>query len=137
MRKIVGLALAAGAALAAIAPALADPQLSAECLKMDSLRATANSYKLLADTIGASIRKVVAEENKYFARFNAEKTITLSGTVKELQSRAGSEYTIRDFAPPRAVIILKLHVSYPDNSTALTTAGGLISYGPEIPPKPP
>jgi hypothetical protein len=39
MRKIVDLALAAGAALAAIAPALADPQLSAECLKMDNLRA--------------------------------------------------------------------------------------------------
>src|SRR6516162_1035316 len=85
MRKIVDFVLAAGAALAAIAPALADPQLSAECLKMDSLRAMANSYKLLADAFEARLREtlaeVVAEENKYFARFDAEKTVTLSGTV--------------------------------------------------------
>jgi hypothetical protein len=106
MRKIVGLALAAGAALAAIAPALADPQLSAECLKMDSLRAMANSYKLIADAFEARIAEVVAEENKYFARFDVEKTITLSGTVKELQFRAGSRDTNRGFAPPRAEIIL-------------------------------
>ena len=106
MRKIVGLAFAAGAALAAIAPALADPQLSAECLKMDRLRGTANSYKLLADNFEARLREIVAEENKYFTRFDAEKTITLSGTVKELQFRAGSGHTIGGFAPPRAEIIL-------------------------------
>jgi hypothetical protein len=52
-RKIVNLALAAGAALAAIVPALADRQLSAECLKMDSLRATAKDTKLLADLFEA------------------------------------------------------------------------------------
>ena len=108
MRKIVDLALTAGAALAAIAPALADPQLSAECLKMDSLRAQANAYKRIADTFEASIRKVVAEENKYFARFDAEKTITLSGTVKQLQFRAGLRDTNRGFAPPRAEIILNV-----------------------------
>ena len=110
MRKIVDFVLAAGAALAAIAPALADPQLSAECLKMDSLRAMANSYKLLADAFEARLREtlaeVVAEENKYFARFDAEKTVTLSGTVKELQFRAGLRDTNRGFAPPRAEIIL-------------------------------
>jgi hypothetical protein len=108
MRKIVDLALAAGAALAVIAPALADPQLSAQCLKMDSLRTMANSYKLLVDTFEARIREVVAEENKYFARFDAEKTIMLSGTVKELQFRAGSKDTIRGFAPPRAEIIVNV-----------------------------
>jgi hypothetical protein len=43
MRKIVSLALAAGAALVTIAPALADLQVSAECPEMDRLRATANS----------------------------------------------------------------------------------------------
>jgi hypothetical protein len=53
------------------------------------------------------IAEAVAEENKYFARFDAEKTITFSGTVKELQFRAGSD-TIRGFAPPRAEIILNV-----------------------------
>jgi hypothetical protein len=110
MRKIVGLALAAGAALTAIAPALADADpRSAACVEMDRLRETANSYKLLVDTFEARIREVVAEavaeENKYFARFDAEKTITLTGTVKELQFRAGSD---RGFAPPRAEIILNV-----------------------------
>jgi hypothetical protein len=56
VRKIVNLALAAGAALAVIAPALADPQLSAECLKMDSLRATAKDTKSLADLFEARAR---------------------------------------------------------------------------------
>ena len=110
MRKIVDFVLAAGAALAAIAPALADPQLSAECLKMDSLRAMANSYKLLADAFEARLREtlaeVVAEENKYFARFDAEKTVTLSSTVKELQFRAGLRDANRGFAPSPAEIIL-------------------------------
>jgi hypothetical protein len=77
---------------------------------MDSLRAMANSYKLLADAFEARLREtlaeVVAEENKYFARFDAEKTVTLSGTVKELQFRAGLRDTNRGFAPPRAEIIL-------------------------------
>jgi hypothetical protein len=99
MRKIVDLALAAGAALAAIVPALADPDLPAECLKMDSLRETANTIHELADHFEARLRdaNVVAEENKYFARFDAEKTIRLSGTVKEFQFRA-----------PRAEIILNV-----------------------------
>ena len=107
MHKIVDLALAVGAALAAIAPALADPQVSAECLQMDNLRAMANSYKRLADTFETRLREVVAEEDKYFARFDAEKTITLSGTVKELHFRAGSD-TIARFAPPRAELILNV-----------------------------
>jgi hypothetical protein len=100
MRKIIDLALAAAAAaLPAIAPALADPQLSAECLEMDRLRATANTYKLLVELFEARLRdeKVEAEENKYFARFDAEKTITLSGTVKEFQ-----------WSSPRAGIILNV-----------------------------
>jgi Family of unknown function (DUF6152) len=99
MRKIADLALAAGAALAAIAPALADPQLSAECLEIDRLRATANTIHELADLFEARLRdaNVVAEENKYFARFEAEKTITLSGAVREFQFRA-----------PRAEIILNV-----------------------------
>jgi hypothetical protein len=99
MRKIVGLAFAAGAALAAIVPALADPDLPAECLKMDSLRATANTIHELADLFEAKARdeKVVAEENKYFARFDAEKTITISGAVKEFK-----------FSAPRAEIILNV-----------------------------
>jgi hypothetical protein len=113
MRKIADLALAAGAALAANAPALADPQLSAECLKMDNLRAQANSYKLLADTFEVRLREVLAEENKYFDRFDAERTVTLSGIVKELQFRAGSRDTIRGFAPPRAEIILTVIKAQP------------------------
>jgi hypothetical protein len=73
MRKIVGLALAAAAALAAIAPALADPQLSAECPEMDRLRTTANTLHALADSFEARARDetLVTEEN-YFARFDAE-----------------------------------------------------------------
>jgi hypothetical protein len=96
MRKILGLALA-GAALAAISPALADPQFPAECAKMDSLRTTANSVQGLVDLFEARLRdtNVVVEENKYFARFDAERTITLSGTVKEFK-----------FSAPRARIIL-------------------------------
>jgi Family of unknown function (DUF6152) len=98
MRKIVHLALTACAALAAIDPALADPRLSAECLKMDSLRATARDTKLLADLFEARARDVgVVTEGKYFARFDAEKTITLSGTVKEFQ-----------WSAPRAGIILNV-----------------------------
>jgi Family of unknown function (DUF6152) len=108
MPKIVGLALAAGAALATIAglaqhdeksAALADPQLSAECLEMDRLQATANILHALADAWQARLRdtNVVVEENKYFARFDAEKTITLSGTVKEFT-----------FGAPRAGIILNV-----------------------------
>jgi hypothetical protein len=90
MRKSVGLALAAGAALAAIAPApLADTRLAA-CLELDRLPETANTLHKLADLFEARLRdtNVIAEENKYFARFDAEKTITLSGTVKEFQLRA-------------------------------------------------
>jgi hypothetical protein len=99
MRKIVGLALAAGAALAAIAPApLADPRLAA-CLELDRLRETANTLHKLADLFEARLRdaNVVVEENKYFARFDAERTITLSGTVKEFQ-----------WSAPRAGIILNV-----------------------------
>jgi hypothetical protein len=106
MRKIVGLAVAAGAALATIAglaqhdekaSALADPQLSAECLEMDRLQATASTLHTLAGLFEARLREtnIVVEENKYFARFDAEKTITLSGTVKEFK-----------FSAPRAGIIL-------------------------------
>ena len=97
MRKIVDLALAAGVTLAVIAPALADPQLPTECLELDRLRATANTLHALADAFQARLREVEAEESKYFARFDAEKTITLSGTVKEFQFRA-----------PRAEIILNV-----------------------------
>jgi hypothetical protein len=48
---------------------------------------TANTLHKLANLFEARLRdaNVVAEENKYFARFDAEKTITLSGTVKEFQ----------------------------------------------------
>jgi hypothetical protein len=83
----IGIVLAAGAALATIAPALADPLLSAECLEMDRLRATANTIHELADFFEERLRdaNVVAEENKYFARSDAEKTVTLSGTVKKFQ----------------------------------------------------
>jgi hypothetical protein len=106
--KIVDLAVAAAAALAAIAPAAADPQLSAECLTLNRLRAMANSYKSLLDNFDVRLREAVAEENKYFARFDAEKTITLSGTVKELRFRASSGYPNAGFAPPRAEIILNV-----------------------------
>ena len=98
MCKIIDLALAAAAALAAIAPALADSQLSAECLaEMDRLatvevttRNAADVYKLLVENFQDALRdygpeKFEAEQNKYFARFDAEKTLTLSGTVKEFQ----------------------------------------------------
>jgi hypothetical protein len=98
MRKMVGLALAAGAALAAIAPALAAPQLAA-CVELERLRETANTIHKLADFFEEKLRdvNVVAEENKYFARFDAEKTMTLSGTVKEFQ-----------WSAPRAALILNV-----------------------------
>jgi hypothetical protein len=132
MRKIVGLALAAGAALAAIcglarhdekSPALADPQLSAECLKMDSLRATARDTKLLADLFEARARDVgVITEGKYFARFDAEKTITLSGTVKEFQ-----------WSAPRAGIILNVVKGEAQSATWLvelnSAPAGLVRSG--------
>jgi hypothetical protein len=50
MRKMVGLALAVGAALAAIAPALAAPRLAA-CVELDRLRETANTIHKLADLL--------------------------------------------------------------------------------------
>jgi hypothetical protein len=98
MRKIVGLALAAGIALAAITPVHADPRLAA-CVELDRLREAANTLHKLADLFDAKARdeKVIAGENKYFARFDAEKTITLSGTVKEFK-----------FSAPRAEIILNV-----------------------------
>jgi hypothetical protein len=99
MRKMVGFALAAGAALATIAPApLADPRLAA-CLELDRLRETANTIHKLADLFEERLRdvNVVAEENKYFARFDAKKTMTLSGTVKEFQ-----------WSAPRAALILNV-----------------------------
>jgi hypothetical protein len=66
---------------------------------MDRLRATANTIHELADLFEARLRdaSVVAEETKYFTRFDAEKTIRLSDTVKEFQFRA-----------PRAEIILNV-----------------------------
>jgi hypothetical protein len=53
MRKIVELALAAGATLAAIAPALADPQ-SAECPDIERLRGGGSSPRYLSSraTVG-------------------------------------------------------------------------------------
>jgi hypothetical protein len=67
---------------------------------MDSLRAAANIVHGLVDTFQAHLRdaeKLVAEENRYFARFDAEETITLSGTVKEFE-----------WSAPRAGIILNV-----------------------------
>jgi Family of unknown function (DUF6152) len=43
---------------------------------------------VLADSTQARLREVEAEESKYFARFDRERAITLSGTVKEFQFRA-------------------------------------------------
>jgi Family of unknown function (DUF6152) len=120
MRKIVSLALA-GAALAAIGPALADRQLPAECLELDRLRATANSLHALADVFRARLRELEAEESKYFTRFDAEKTITLSGTVKEFQFRA-----------PRAEIILNVDNSEAQPATwmiEMNSPSGLIRLG--------
>jgi hypothetical protein len=117
MRKILGLALA-GAALAAITPALADPQLPAECARMDSLRTTANSVQALADVFAARLRdveKVVAEENTYLARFDAEKTITLSGTVEEFEwsaPRAGIILTVVNGRSQRATWTIEMN--HPD-----------------------
>ena len=53
MHKIVGSALDTGAALAAIAPAHADPALAA-CLELDRLRETANTLHKLADSFEAA-----------------------------------------------------------------------------------
>jgi hypothetical protein len=57
---------------------------------MDRLRATANTVHGLVDLFEARARdeRVLAEENKYLSRFDTERTITLSGTVKEFQFRA-------------------------------------------------
>jgi hypothetical protein len=96
MRKIVGMALAAGAALAAIAPAFADPRLAA-CVELDRLRDAAKTLNKLADSFEARLRELQIGESNYFARFDPEKTITLSGTVKEFT-----------FSAPRAGIILNV-----------------------------
>jgi hypothetical protein len=98
MRKFIGLASAVAATLAAVAPSVADSQQS-ECFAgMDRLakveattRKAADFYKLMIENFQAALRdyggpeKVEAEENKYFARFDVEKTMTLSGSVKEFQ----------------------------------------------------
>jgi hypothetical protein len=113
MRKIVSFALAAGAALATIAPALADSQLSAECPEMDRLRAGANTVHRLTDLFEARARDVgVVTEEKHFARFDAEKTITLSGTVKEFQwsgLRAGIIFDVANGEVQPATWIIEMN----------------------------
>jgi hypothetical protein len=122
MRKIVGLVLAAGVALAAIAPAHADPRLAA-CVELDRLQETANTVHKLTDLFEARLRdtNVVVEEN-YFGRFDAEKTITLSGTVKEFQ-----------WSAPRAGIILNVVNGEAQPATWIiemnSTPAGLIQQG--------
>jgi hypothetical protein len=101
--KIIVSALATAAALAANAPTVADSQFSAECrAEMDRLakvevatRNTANTYKLFVEKFQAALPDHEAEDNWYFARFDVEKTVTLSGTVTEFH-----------WSNPRAQIML-------------------------------
>jgi hypothetical protein len=89
--------LAAAAVLAAIAPALPDPRSSADCLAERELSEAANTYKLFIEKYSGAVEKFEAEQNKYLARFDAEKALTLSGTVKEFQ-----------WSNPRARIVLNV-----------------------------
>jgi Family of unknown function (DUF6152) len=89
MRKIIDLVFLATVTLASSTYALADPastdpKLSAECrAAMDLVARSESLYKSLIEN-GAAIE---ASEKKYFDRFNADKTITLTGTVNEFQWR--------------------------------------------------
>jgi hypothetical protein len=92
MRKIIVLVFLATVTLASSTYALADPastdpNLSAECrAAMDLVASSARSESLYKSLIenGAAIE---ASEEKYFDRFDADKTITLTGMVNEFQWR--------------------------------------------------
>jgi hypothetical protein len=85
----------------AIAPALADPLLSPECLELNRQHRL-NTLHVLAAGILARLYELEAEEKKHFARFDAKTTITLSGIVKEFK-----------FSAPRATIILDVGETQP------------------------
>ena len=103
MSKIIVLAVATAAALAAIAPTVADSQFSTECrAEMDRLakvevatRNTADTYKLFVEKFQAAVPDHEAEDNRHLSRFDGEKIMTLSGIVKEFQ-----------WSNPRAQIML-------------------------------
>jgi Family of unknown function (DUF6152) len=92
MRKIIVLFFLATVTLASCRYALADPvsidpNLSAECrAAMDMAASSSRSESLYKSLIenGAAIE---ASEKKYFDRFDADKTITLTGMVNEFQWR--------------------------------------------------
>ena len=96
MRMMIDLAFVVTATLAASAHAFADPaatdsKLSAECRAMVDLAAAAARNKSFYDLLLKNMEDQVrldprgTGENAYFDRFDADKTITLAGTVKEFQ----------------------------------------------------
>jgi hypothetical protein len=93
MRMMIDLAFVVTATLAASAHAFADPastdsKLSAECRAMVDLAAAAALNKSFYDLFLKNMENQVrleTWENAYFDRFDADKTITLAGTVKEFQ----------------------------------------------------
>jgi len=90
MRMINLAFVAAAAILTAIAHASADPtstdsQLSALCrAAMDAAR-DKSAYDALLKNLENQKTAIETWENAYFDRFDADKTITLAGTVKEFQ----------------------------------------------------
>jgi hypothetical protein len=88
------LAFVALVTIAATAHAFADPpstdsKLSPECsatlAKLDLFSASAKSLKTLLEAMESRAADVEASEKTYFDRFDAEKTISLTGTVTEFQ----------------------------------------------------
>jgi hypothetical protein len=99
MRGIIDTVLAVAALLAAIAPALADSQSPADCLRESELASVADTFRSLLENFELRDKETggtfEAEQNKYLARFDAEKALTLSGAVKEFR-----------WSNPRAGIVL-------------------------------
>jgi hypothetical protein len=104
MHAIVHLALIALAIFAAMASALADPpstdsKLSPECRTARQLAASSASRKFLLEIMEQHAADIEASEKQYFDRFDAEKTISLTGAVTEFR------WTI-EMAPPSALVRL-------------------------------
>jgi hypothetical protein len=78
------------ATFAAMASALADSpstdsKLSSECRRARELAAFSASHKSLLEIIEQHAADIAASEKQYFDRFDAEKTISLTGAVTEFR----------------------------------------------------
>jgi hypothetical protein len=102
MHAIVHLAFVALAIFAAMASALADPpstdsKLSPECRTARELAASSASRKFHLEIMESHAADIEASEKQYFDRFDAEKTISLTGAVTEFR-----------WSAPRAQIMLSV-----------------------------